>query len=243
MDAIFRGELLGTAVLILLGNGVVAATLLRGSKAEGAGWLAISAGWAFAVLIGVLCAQAAGSPQALLNPAVSLFVAARSGEWDLLWRFVPAQFLGAAIGATLVWLFYLPLYATGEDAELKRATFCTSPASDCQCASWVAEALATCVLGVAIAAIASPGVAPQGLPAGVGPILVGFLVWSIGLSLGGMTGYAINPARDLAPRLMHALLPIPGKGSSDWGYALTPVLAPLVGALLAAGLVRLFAIG
>lgn len=279
MGSVPAGEFLGAAVLVYLGNGGVAAALLKGSKAEGAGWLAITAAWGFAVVCGVLTAQAAGSPEAHINPAITLFVAARADNWSLLPLYVPAQFLGAFAGAALVWLTYRPFYAATPDPALKLATFCTSPAepaadhppaddapttptgagpsgarsndarssgaksSGASASAWLAEMLATCMLALLVAVIGSQGVAAAGLPHGLGPLLVGLAVWAIGLSLGGPTGYAINPARDLAPRIAHALLPVTGKGDSGWRYAAVPTLAPLAGALLAAGLTRSFGIG
>lgn len=253
MNPVFAGEFLGTAVLVYLGNGVVACTLLKGSKGEGAGWLAITAGWAFAVVCGVLAAQAAGSPQAHINPAITVFAAALTGDWRMLAIYMPGQFLGAFVGAALVWLTYRPFYGATSDPALKLATFCTSPAAPAAAheadnaggastAAWLAEMLATCMLALIIAVIGSRGVANAGLPAGLAPVLVGLLVWGIGLSLGGPTGYAINPARDLGPRLAHALLPVSGKGGSGWRYAAVPALAPITGALLAATLVHGFGI-
>lgn len=256
MNPVFAGEFLGTAILVYLGNGAVASALLKGSKGEGAGWLAITAGWAFAVVCGVLAAQAAGSPQAHINPAITVFAAALTGDWRMLAIYMPAQFLGAFVGAALVWLTYRPFYGATEDPALKLATFCTSPAAHAAAqsakqsadnagvstAAWLAEMLATCVLALIIAVIGSKGVANAGLPAGLTPMLVGLLVWGIGLSLGGPTGYAINPARDLGPRLAHALLPVAGKGASGWRYAAVPALAPITGALLAATLAHGFGI-
>ncbi|KQP89607.1 glycerol transporter [Methylobacterium sp. Leaf113] len=235
MTSPFLGELLGTMVLIILGNGVVAGALLRGSKAEGAGWIAITAGWAFAVLAGIFVATAAGSPDAQINPAVTLAAAITSGRWDTLVTYVPAQMIGAFLGATVVWLHYLPHWAVTADQGAKRACFCTDPAIRHPIANWVSEIVGTFLLILIVGALLSRSVGAAGsIPTGLAPYLIGMVVWGIGLSLGGTTGYAINPARDLGPRLAHAILPIAGKGDSDWGYALIPVAGPAIGATLAA---------
>ena len=229
MHSAFFGEFMGTMILILLGNGVVAAVLLKGSKAENAGWICITAGWAFAVVCGVLTSIACGSPGAHLNPAVTLAVAIQSGDFSSVPTFIAAQLLGAMVGATLVWLHYLPHWEPTVDPGLKLACFSTGPAIRAAGANFIAEAIGTFVLIFVVFAIGSKAV-----NVGFAPPLVGMLVWSIGLSLGGPTGYAINPARDLGPRIAHAILPIPGKKGSDWGYALIPILAPCVGAVVAA---------
>jgi len=233
----FLGELIGTATLILLGNGVVAGVSLKGSYGEGGGWIAITTAWGLAVLCAVLVALAIGS-NAHLNPAVTIGVAIVSGDWSKVGIYIVAQLLGAAFGAVLVWLHYLPHWARTEDAASKRACFCTSPAVRQVPANLLAEIIGTFVLVFVAAAISSDNLSPAGLAPGFGPFLVGLLVWGIGLSLGGPTGYAINPARDLGPRIVHALLPIAGKGSSDWGYAPIPIVGPLVGGALAALVVR-----
>jgi glycerol uptake facilitator protein len=235
MTSPFLGELLGTMVLIILGNGVVAGALLHGSKAEGAGWIAITAGWAFAVLGGIFVATATGSPDAHINPAVTIAAAITSGSMAKLFVYVPAQMIGAFLGATVVWLHYLPHWAVTEDQGAKRACFCTDPAIRHSGANWLSEIIGTFLLILIISALLSRTVGAAGtIPTGLAPYLVGMVVWGIGLSLGGTTGYAINPARDLGPRLAHAVLPIAGKGNSDWGYALIPVAGPAVGAILAA---------
>jgi glycerol uptake facilitator protein len=235
MTSPFLGELLGTMVLIILGNGVVAGALLHGSKAEGAGWIAITAGWAFAVLGGIFVATATGSPDAHINPAVTIAAAITSGSVTKLFVYVPAQMIGAFLGATVVWLHYLPHWAVTEDQGAKRACFCTDPAIRHSGANWLSEIIGTFLLILIISALLSRTVGAAGtIPTGLAPYLVGMVVWGIGLSLGGTTGYAINPARDLGPRLAHAVLPIAGKGNSDWGYALIPVAGPAVGAILAA---------
>jgi glycerol uptake facilitator protein len=232
------GELAGTFVLILLGDGVVAGVLLKRSKGENAGWMAITTGWALAVFAGVVTALACGSPDAHLNPAVTMSAALASGDFSKLVPYSLAQMAGAFLGAVAVWLHYLPHWALTEDGNLKLATFCTSPAVRHAPANLVSEILATFVLAVVATAIFSQRVAAGGPAAGLGPLLVGSLVWGIGLSLGGPTGYAINPARDLGPRLAHAVLPIPGKRDSDWGYATIPVAGPLIGGALAGLFVR-----
>jgi len=237
MSDAFVGELLGTMTLILLGNGVVAGTLLKGSYGENAGWMAITTGWGLAVIAGVLVALAAGS-NAHINPAVTIGVSVYSGDWSQVPTYVAGQLVGASLGAVLVWLHYLPHWARSEDAANKRACFCTSPAIAHTPANLLSESIGTFVLVFVAAAISSDNLSPNGLAPGFGPFLVGLLVWGIGLSLGGPTGYAINPARDLGPRIAHALLPIAGKGSSNWAYAPVPVLGPIAGASLAGLAVR-----
>jgi glycerol uptake facilitator protein len=238
MHAPWFGEFMGTMVLILLGDGVVAGVLLKKSKAENSGWMVITAAWAFAVMCGVFTAIACGSPEAHLNPAVTLAIALKTGDYSRLLPFALAQLLGAFVGATLVWLHYLPHWAETSEPEFKRGAFCTIPAIRSAGANFFSEVLGTFVLIFVISAIFSKQVASAGIAPGLGPFLVGSLVWGIGLSLGGTTGYAINPARDLGPRIAHALLPIAGKGASDWGYAWIPIAGPLVGGALAGWLVR-----
>lgn len=235
------GEFMGTMVLILLGDGVVAGVLLRKSKAENSGWLVITAGWAFAVMCGVFTAIACGSPEAHINPAVTLGVAVKTGNYSRFFPFFLAQLAGAIVGATLVWIHYWPHWRETPEAGAKLAIFCTSPAIRKYPANFLSEVIGTFVLVFVVSAIFSKGVAATGPAAGLGPYLVASLVWGIGLSLGGTTGYAINPARDLGPRIAHALLPIPGKGSSDWSYSFIPALAPLAGGALAGLLVKLLA--
>jgi glycerol uptake facilitator protein len=227
------GELAGTFILILLGNGVVAGVLLKRSKGENAGWLAITAGWGFAVVAGVFTALACGSPDAHLNPAVTLSAAVASGDFSKVAPYTAAQLVGAFLGAVAVWIHYWPHWALTQDQDLKLGTFCTGPAVRYPTANLTSEIIATFVLTLVAAAIGSGRVSASGLAPGLGPFLVGSLVWGIGLSLGGPTGYAINPARDLGPRLAHAVLPIPGKRDSDWGYAPIPVIGPLIGGALA----------
>jgi len=239
MSSPIFGEFVGTSVLVLLGNGVVGGVLLRGSKAANAGWMAITAGWAFAVFVGVVTAVACGSPYAHLNPAVTLAAAIHSGNYSNVVPFALAQTLGGIFGATLVWLFYHPHWPVTDDPSAKLAIFCTSPAIRSPFWNFFCEALATAVLLLAIAAIGSKTFTAAGPAPGLAPYLVAIVVWGIGLSLGGTTGYAINPARDLGPRIAHSILPVAGKGGSDWGYALIPILGPLVGAVLVGVFLRL----
>jgi glycerol uptake facilitator protein len=241
MHSPFWGEFAGTAIMILLGNGVVAGVVLKKSYSFGSGWMVITTGWCFAVLAGVITALALGS-HAHLNPAVTIGVAMAGGVWTEVPTYIGGQFLGAMLGATVVWLHYLPHWGITDDAPGKRACFCTAPAIRNLPANVLSEVIGTFVLVLVAAAISSAHFAPSGLPPGVGPVIVGFLVWGIGLSLGGPTGYAINPARDLGPRVIHALLPVAGKGASEWDYAMIPVVGPVIGALLAGLLIRFAAI-
>jgi glycerol uptake facilitator protein len=197
MGAKVFGEFMGTLVLILLGDGVVANVLLKKSKAEGAGWLAIAAGWAFAVVFGVFTANACGSPDANINPAVTLGVAVTTGDFSKFLPFVVAQVLGAIVGGVIVWLHFLPHWSLTEDPATKLSCFSTMPAIPNFGANLMSEIIGTFVLVMAGAAIFAKRVAINGPAADLGPYLVGVLVWAIGLSLGGTTGYAINPARDL----------------------------------------------
>lgn len=232
----FLGEFVGTLILILLGDGVVACVLLKRSKGEASGWMVITAGWAFAVMAGVFASIACGSKDAFINPAVTLGFAISSGDYSKLAPYIAAQLLGAIVGAILVWLHFLPHWKETQDPSLKLAVFCTAPAIRSAGANLISEIIGTFVLIFIVGAIASKAV--NGIAAGLGPYLVGCLVWGIGLSLGGTTGYAINPARDLGPRIAHAFLPIPGKRDSDWGYAGIPVVGPLLGAVLAGMFLR-----
>jgi len=238
MSSPWFGEFMGTLVLILLGNGVCANVLLNRSKAQGAGWMVVTTGWALAVVAGVFTAIACGSPDAHLNPAVTLAVAVSSGNYAKLAPYASAQLLGACCGAFLVWLHFLPHWAVSDDKGVKLGVFCTSPAIRRPAANLLSEAIGTFVLVLVAGAIGSKAVSPSGTAPGLGPYLVGCVVWGIGLSLGGTTGYAINPARDLGPRIAHAILPIAGKGQSDWSYAPVPIIGPLVGAACAGLLIR-----
>ncbi|WP_427923512.1 MIP/aquaporin family protein [Streptomyces sp. cg40] len=248
---IFIGETIGTAVLILLGGGVCAAVTLKASKARNAGWLAIAFGWGFAVMTAVyISAPLSG---AHLNPAVTLALAIKDGGWDNVPIYWAGQLLGAMIGATLVWVAYYGQFqahltdteivgepaAKAVEAEEKGAgpvlgIFSTGPE-----VRNVVQNLATEIIGtvVLILAILTQGLNDKGNGLGtLGALITAFVVVSIGLSLGGPTGYAINPARDLGPRIVHALLPLPNKGGSDWSYAWIPVVGPLIGGAIAAGL-------
>ncbi|UHG91194.1 MIP/aquaporin family protein [Spirosoma oryzicola] len=234
----FIGELIGTAVLLFLGNGVVANVVLKQTKGESAGWIVITAGWAFAVTMGVFVAKSFGSVDAHLNPAVTVAFAVATNDYSHVVPYITAQLIGSFIGATLVWLHYSPHWAATPDPADKLACFGTGPAIRKPGANFLSEMLATLVLILGLAGISSKNLGE--LAIGVGPYLVGILVWSIGLSLGGTTGYAINPARDLGPRLAHAVLPIPSKGTSDWAYAWVPIVGPLVGAIIGGLFIRFF---
>lgn len=239
----FVGELMGTLVLILLGNSVVANVILKGTKGENSGWMVITTGWALAVIMGVFTANLFGSADAHINPAVTLAFSVINNDFSNLGTYVLAQMIGAFLGATLVWLNYLPHWKITEDPATKLACFATGPAIRSTGANFLSEVIGTTLLIICVVAISKLGNGVAGpIPAGIAPYLVGMLVWSIGLSLGGTTGYAINPARDAGPRLAHALLPISGKGTSDWSYAWIPAVAPLVGATLAALLLYLFSL-
>ena len=232
------GEFLGTAVLILLGNGVVAGVLLEESKAKGAGWIVITAGWGIAVLCGVLVAVSLGAPGEL-NPAVTIAnVLLGSRTVGDAMAHIAAQFGGAIVGATLVWLHYFRHWGVTHDAVAIRSCYCNTPAIRSTVPNLISEAIGTGVLILVANAIGSRLVAGATPATNLGPALVGALVWGIGLSLGGPTGYAINPARDLGPRIAHAILPIANKGGSDWGYSWIPVAGPLIGAACAAMLWR-----
>ena len=242
MNSAWLGEFFGTMILILLGDGVVAGVLLKKSKAEGSGWMVITAGWAFAVMAGVFVSIACGSSDAHLNPAVTIGMAVRAGSFAKFLPYLVAQVLGAMVGATLVWLQYFPHWKETADQGAKLGCFCTAPAIRSILPNLVSEIIATFVLVFVVGAIFSKAAVGQGLASGLGPYLVGSLVWGVGLSLGGTTGYAINPARDFGPRLAHAILPIAGKGGSDWGYAPIPILGPLTGGALAGLAMRMLGI-
>lgn len=232
------GEFMGTLVLILLGDGVVANVLLKKSKAENAGWIVIATGWGMAVVAGIFTAVAFGSPGANINPAITLAVAVLSGNWSHLASFWVAQCLGGFAGASLVWLTFLPHWKETPDAGAKLSIFCTAPAIRNLPANLLTELIATTCLVVVGFSFGSKAVSSTGLPAGFGPWLWGVLVWALGLSLGGPTGYAMNPARDFGPRVAHALLPVSGKGSSDWGYALVPIVGPLFAGGIGAAIIK-----
>lgn len=234
------GEFFGTFVLIVLGNGVVAGALLNRSKAQNAGWISITAGWAIGVFAGVAVSAALGDADGHLNPAFTVASVMMTGHPERLLTYIPAQILGALCGAGVVWLHYNPHWQLTEDADAKFACFATAPAVYSPGWNLLSEIIGTFVLVLVATALFSKRIAPAGVAPGLGPLLVGSLVWGIGLSLGGTTGYAINPARDLGPRLAHALLPIAGKGGSGWGYAWIPVLGPILGAMLAVAVIRGF---
>jgi glycerol uptake facilitator len=227
---LFVAELVGTLLLVLLGDGVVAACLLRRTKAENGGWIVITTGWAMAVAMSVYVVGKVSG--AHINPAVTLGLAfVGKFGWSSVLTYLTAQFLGAFLGAILVWLVYFPHWRETDNAGLKLAVFSTAPAIRHPVANLFTEIVGTAVLLFGVLAITeNTGAASSGLA----PLLIGLLVWSIGLSLGAPTGYAINPARDLGPRLAHALLPIPSKGGSDWSYAWIPVVGPVIGGILGA---------
>lgn len=225
---IMVAEIFGTAILIILGDGVVGGVLLARSKAQNAGWIVITTGWALGVAFGVYAIG--GLTGAHLNPAVTIgFAAAGTTPWDQVPWYIAGEMVGAFVGAVLVWLHYLPHWGQTDDAGLKLAVFSTGPAIRNTTSNLISEIIGTFMLVFGVYAIVSNELAP-----GFAALLVGFLVWSIGLSLGGPTGYAINPARDLGPRIAHAVLPIAGKGSSDWEYSWIPVVGPIIGGVLGA---------
>jgi glycerol uptake facilitator protein len=231
----FVAEVLGTAILLTLGDGVVANVVLNKTKGNNSGWIVITTGWAMAVTVAVYCVNSFSG--AHLNPAVTIGLAAIGKfSWALVPGYVAAQMLGAFLGAAIVWLAYLPHWAATTDQGGKLAVFSTGPAIRNSFANLICEIIGTAVLVLGVLAILRPEnlVPNSGFEKGFAPFLVGLLVWSIGLSLGGPTGYAINPARDLGPRLAHALLPIAGKGGSDWGYAWIPVVGPIIGGVVGA---------
>jgi glycerol uptake facilitator protein len=225
------GEFLGTMILILLGDGVVAGVLLARTKSHAAGWLVVTTGWAFAVLAGILTAKACGAPGYInpVGPLVAALFDKPALAADKAVSYVVAEFAGAFAGAVLVWLHYTPHWRESADPGVKLAVFCTGPAIRNFPANVLSEVVGTFVLVF----VASAVVANKGLATGLDTTFVATIVWAIGLCLGGTTGYAINPARDLGPRCAHAVLPIPGKGPSDWEYAWVPVVGPVIGAVVA----------
>jgi glycerol uptake facilitator protein len=231
----FTAELIGTMFLILLGDGVVANVVLKGTKGNNAGWMVITTGWALAVFVGVVIATPFSG--AHLNPAVTLALALTGKfSWSLVGQYLLAQFIGAVLGSLLVWLVYIDHFKTA-DAETQLAVFSTSPAIHNLLFNLLSEIVGTFVLVFVIFYFAPAEITSQKTPIGlgsVGALPVAFLVWAIGLSLGGTTGYAINPARDFGPRIVHALLPLKSKGSSNWKYAWVPVMGPFIGAAIAA---------
>jgi len=231
----FLAELLGTMLLVIFGDGVVANVLLSRSKGHGSGWMVIATGWGLGVAVAVYTVNVISG--AHLNPAVTIGMAVIGKfAWSSVPVYVAAQMIGAFLGAVMVWLAYLPHWSVTEDKGAKLAVFCTSPAVRKPALNLLTEIIGTFVLVLGVLAVLSPKnlVPNSGFDTGFAPFLVGVLVWAIGLSLGGPTGYAINPARDFGPRLAHFFLPIAGKGSSDWGYAWVPVIGPIVGGILGA---------
>lgn len=226
----YIGEFLGTMILILLGDGVVANVVLNKSKGTNSGWIVITTGWALAVAIPVFIFGPASG--AHFNPAVTIALAVKGGiEWSMVPGYIGCQMLGAIAGAILVYLTYKLQFDATTDKDGKLGVFCTAPAIRGKAWNFITEVVGTFMLLFGILAMSNTEMAP-----GVGPIATGMLIWVIGLTLGGPTGYAINPARDLGPRIAHAFLPIKDKRDSDWGYAWIPVVAPIVGGLLAVGL-------
>jgi glycerol uptake facilitator protein len=236
----YLAEFVGTAILVLLGDGVVAGVLLRQSKSENSGWIVITLGWGLAVAVAVYTVGRISG--AHINPAVTIGLAS-TGQfpWSMAPGYIAAQFAGAFVGACLVYLHYLAHWRVTDDPGLKLAVFCTGPAIHNHVANVISEVIGTFLLVFAVLGIGANAGPLRGevdlsavFATGLAPLLVGLLVVAIGLSLGGPTGYAINPARDLGPRIAHAVLPIPGKGSSDWAYAWVPVAAPIIGGILGA---------
>lgn len=228
-------EYIGTTLLILLGDGVVANVVLNKSKGQNSGWIVVATGWGLAVALSVYCVGTFSGGH--LNPAVTLAMATLGKlPWAEVGGYLAAQMAGAFTGAVLVWLAYLPHWPETPDPASKLGVFCTAPAVRNPIANLITEIIGTFVLVLGVLAILTPAnLSPEhGFKAGLGPMLVGLLVLGIGVSLGGPTGYAINPARDLGPRLAHAILPIVGKGGSDWGYAWVPIVGPVIGGVLAA---------
>ena len=234
----FTAELVGSALLLTLGNGVVANVVLKDTKGHGSGWLVITTAWALSVFVGVVVAGPVSG--AHLNPAVTLGLAvAGKFAWNLVPEYVLAQFLGSFLGATLDWLLYKDHFDQTPEPRLKLAVFCTGPAIRNHASNLFNELVGTLVLVFTVLYITGAEITPTHTAVGlgsVGALPVALLVWVIGLGLGGTTGYGINPSRDLAPRLAHALLPIQGKGSSEWSYSWIPVVGPLLGGVAAAGL-------
>ncbi len=229
MDPALFGEFMGTLVLVLLGNGTVANVVLKKTLGSNSGWNVITTGYGLGVAMGVFTAIACGSSAAFLNPMVTLAFAIGKGDFSKFGPYLVAQLLGAFVGAVVVWIQFMPHWKETPDAGSKLACFSTGPAIKNMAANFISEVIGSFLLAMLIAAIVKTGPAP-----GLAPFLVGAAVWAIGSGLGGTTGFAINPARDLGPRIAHAILPIPGKGSSEFGYGLAvPVAGGLVGGALA----------
>lgn len=233
---IFWGELIGTMLLVLLGNGAIACVLLSKSKGQNSGWIVIAAGWGFAIAIALYVTGWASGGH--LNPAVTLaFCIAQKTAWNLMPLYLSGQMIGAILGAMLVWLAYFPHWQKTPDPQNKILCFCTQPAVRRYPWNFVCEVIGTAVLILGILGIFN---IHNGIASGMGPYAVGILLFSIGLSLGGPTGYAINPARDLGPRIAYSILPVRGKGSSDWAYAWVPIFGPLLGAAIGAAIYLLY---
>lgn len=221
----FLAEIIGTAILVLFGDGVVAGVVLRGTKSEKSGWIVITVGWGLGVTLGIYGVGAISG--AHLNPAVTLALAAQGAfPWGDVPGYILAQLIGGMIGGTMVWLHYLPHWKHTEDQAAKLAVFCTDPAIRSRWANLLSEVIGTFVLIQGLLFIGA-----NNFTEGLNPLIVGLLIVAIGVSLGGTTGYAINPARDLGPRIAHFLLPVAGKGSSHWEYSWIPVLGPVIGGI------------
>lgn len=228
-------EFIGTAILVLFGDGVVASNILKKSKGENGGWVVVTLAWGLAVMLGVFISGPYSG--AHLNPAVTLgLAAAGTFSWNLVVPYIVAQMLGGFVGAVLVYLFYKDHYDATDDPAAKLATFCTAPAIRNYGRNLFSEVLGTFVLVFVILALSIDGNTSEVGMGALGAFPVAMLIVALGMSLGGTTGYAINPARDLAPRIAHALLPIKGKGSNDWGYSWVPVVGPILGGFIAAAL-------
>ncbi len=223
---VFISEFIGTGILILLGNGVVANVVLSKTYGHNSGWIVITLGWAIAVFVAVYSSAASG---AHLNPAITISLAFKTGEWSQVPVYIAGQMLGAMLGSTLVWAHYRKHYDATEDADARMATFCTAPAIKNTFQNMLSEIIGTFVLVLGVLFISKPSDTLGALDA----LPVALLVLGIGLSLGGSTGYAINPARDLGPRIVHALLPMKGKRDSNWSYSWIPVVGPIIGGILA----------
>lgn len=228
--SIFLAELIGTMILIIFGAGVCCGVTLNKSYAKDSGWIVITFGWGFAVAIAVYVVGKFSG--AHINPAVTIALASTGAvAWSQVPVYIAAQFLGAIVGSVVVYLHYLPHWAETDDPDAKLGVFATGPAIQHTFSNLLSE-----VIGTAILVFGLLGIGANEFSKGLNPLIVGFFIFAIGLSLGGTTGYAINPARDLGPRIAHAILPIPGKGGSNWGYSWIPVVGPILGGLLGAGL-------
>jgi glycerol uptake facilitator protein len=224
----FIAEFVGTSILLLLGNGVVANVVLNKTKGNGSGWIVIAFGWSMAVFVGVYASAA--SSGAHLNPAITIGLAIKTGDWRQVPLYIVAQLSGAMFGTFLVWLSYRQHFDATDDKDLKLAVFCTAPAIRSPLNNFISEVIGTFMLMMGALYLTSP----EAKLGSIDALPVALLVLAIGLSLGGSTGYAINPARDLGPRILHSILPMKNKRDSDWSYSWIPVLAPITGAVLAA---------